>query len=304
MRGAVHHAHARNVQTVEDLVQQRRVAARCGDVEGVQNAVLEDIHFVDVGALRQLTSFAAHVPHVEHDAPGQLPSQRGVPVLDIASLPAAVRHVDALRAAVVVVNGNGGHRGNRRQRQRQRHLAQALIRGGRNRLRLAQAGRAISVELVQQREEVLFIRDAISRAKYRLILAQPGQRPRESQRGSEVAIIRLPGLHARVRRVLADQLQLHQRSGHIAGIELGGEGGSGDPEDALRPADEIGHSAMRFVRNAIILPPDAQVNSQVIADFDIVLEVSSPLVRVPGVLLLAEGQILRIRSARRVEHLR
>ena len=67
--GAVHHAHARNVQTVEDLVQQRRVAARFGDVEGVQNAVLEDIHFVDVGALRQLASLAAHIAHVEHYTP-------------------------------------------------------------------------------------------------------------------------------------------------------------------------------------------------------------------------------------------
>ena len=75
-----------NVQAIENLVEQRRVAAGFGGVESVQDSVLEDIVFVDVGAAQKLGAFAAHVADVEHQPRPDFAAERSVPVLDVRLL--------------------------------------------------------------------------------------------------------------------------------------------------------------------------------------------------------------------------
>src|SRR5882757_7615162 len=101
-------------------------------------------------------------------------------------------------------------------------------------------------------------------------------------------------------RPCANVLNGCQRSVQDARAKFIREAGPGNPESRACAADCREHLALRFCRMKIELVPYAQVEGEVGAQLEVILEETADLVLMPFTVPRFTRQELRIRAARRV----
>ena len=82
-RRAIHCPNASDIQAVENPVEQRRIAPRACSVEGLENAVLKNVRFVQFDGIPQLRTLVSHVADLQRQILRELALNRKIDVVAV-----------------------------------------------------------------------------------------------------------------------------------------------------------------------------------------------------------------------------